>query len=61
MGGVTMVLLKAHPRLKGVVQDLPEAVNNGKKVNLLNHLISNLKSVPRGFQKLYPMRYPADK
>ena len=33
MGGVTMGLLKAFPNLKGVVQDLSDAVSNGRKVS----------------------------
>jgi hypothetical protein len=32
LGGVTLEVLKKFPRLKGIVQDLPETVSNGKKV-----------------------------
>jgi hypothetical protein len=32
MGGVTMGLLKVFPRLKAIIQDLPDAVRNGEKV-----------------------------
>jgi hypothetical protein len=61
MGGVTMGLLKAFPRLKAIVQDLPDAVKNGDKVIITCRCLClvSLTSTPSGSKKPYLTRCPA--